>query len=483
MKNLSIKKIALVSLFFHILAAVFSTGFHHFDEHFQIYEFLNFKLGNIPSGDLAWEYREKIRPWFQIFNYWVIHQGLSAVGVSSPFVMAFFFRLATSLFGWGALVSLYPVIRYWFKEVKFQKLAWAMVHLSWFIPYIQVRTSSESFGISFFLLGFSLFMNCVHNQKHSAWDSFLAGIFFGLSYLSRFQMALPIAFLWFWAVSFRRDLARDLFQFAIAIVLIIGVGFVYDFWGYGVWSFSLWHYFRTNFLEGIMGSVQQYPWYWYLRWSFLRGIPPVALPLILATLWGWWRYRKHPLTWITFPLFAFHSWVGHKELRYIYPAIVVCPFYLVYWLQDHREKVEVLWQKRWVRGLTKFVIGVNFLFLFISSMRPANPSVKFYQYLYNHPEIKEIYALHESPYTMLGLPISFYKPSYLKDYVLKDENEISFEKGQYFFFNRGHHIIKWEKDERCQIKFMAYPRWSLNYNIGNWLSRSRVWSLFYCHSK
>ena len=100
----------------HLFAAIFSSGFQHFDEHFQIYEFLNLKLGGTTSDNLPWEYREQIRPWFQVSIYYVFHQALSFVGVKSPFFMATFFRVVTSLFGLFALTRMLPLIKIWIKS-------------------------------------------------------------------------------------------------------------------------------------------------------------------------------------------------------------------------------------------------------------------------------------------------------------------------------------------------------------------------------
>ncbi|MBK5097796.1 MAG: hypothetical protein JJE01_08435 [Gemmatimonadetes bacterium] len=46
----------LVALVLNLAAAYFSWGFHQFDEHFQILEFANYKLGNSPASDLPWEF-------------------------------------------------------------------------------------------------------------------------------------------------------------------------------------------------------------------------------------------------------------------------------------------------------------------------------------------------------------------------------------------------------------------------------------------
>lgn len=470
------KTIFYVSLAFHIIAAIFSSGFQHFDEHFQIYEFLNYKLGNIPASNLPWEFHEQIRPWFQVYIYFIFHKVLGLIGIQSPFVFAFVTRLFTSLFGLFALTRLLPLIKKWFHSKESQLIAWGALNLSWFIPYIQTRTSSESFGISFFLWGLSLFLIAINENKKLLSLGFGAGILFGLSYLSRSQMSVMVATLWFWAVFFEHKKWKALVSSAVAILCIIGIGVFFDKWGYGNWTFSTWHYFRVNFLEDALSKFGTDPWYWYVRLSFNRGIPPVSLPIMLVTFWGWWKFRKHPLTWATAPMFFFHSAIGHKELRFIFPVIVLAPLYLGFFYEFYKEKIVSLWEKKSFRGLIKFIIGVNFLFLVIASFRAANPSVNFYSYVWNN-DVKNITVVGENPFTMLGLPLEFYKKKVVSINVVK---EYSPNIKGHLFFNRGRFVFEMEKNSNCKLQYLTYPKWVLNFNVGNWISRSRVWSLYQC---
>lgn len=482
MNKLNFKNIFYVSLAFHLFTTIFSTGFQHFDEHFQIYEFLNFKLGNIPSSNLPWEFQSQIRPWFQVFIYFLFQKTINFVGITSPFISAFVFRLVTSLLGLYSLTKLYPLIKRWIPEEKYQIQTWAFLNLCWFVPYIQTRTNSESFGASFFILGLSIFVLAVEDKKNLFLAGVTSGIFFGLSYLSRSQMCFAVAFIWIWGLIFNKEQWKTLLGSALSIVLVIAVGALFDFWGYGEWTFSTWNYFKANFLDGVLKTHSQFPWYWYLRWAYTRGIAPISIPIIIATLWGWWKLKKHPLTWATFPFFLFHSYVGHKELRFIFPMILLTPIYLGLFVFRFKDKVNSLNEKKWFRGIVKFIIGVNFLFLIIASFRAANPSANFYQYVWNNPEVKEIKVHGENPYTMLGLPLEFYKDKSLKITQVENlEEYLSNLQGEEFlFFNKGRFVSQMEGNKICSLQYLTYPKWVLKFNIGNWISRSRVWSLYKC---
>lgn len=227
-----------------------------------------------------------------------------------------------------------------------------------------------------------------------------------------------------------------------------------------------------------MAKVKHYPWYWYIRWGLLRGLPPVSIPLIAITLWGWIKNWRHPLTWMTLPLFIFHSLVGHKEVRYLFPSMVLAPLFLLVFYYENKDKVENWWQKKWVRGLTNFAIIVNVGALIVASTKAVNPSVNFYSFLWKQQEISKIYAKDESPFTMLGLDIEFYKKPGFEVEVWKDSIE---EEGKYIFLRKGHEYFEFANKGNCKSLYLAYPEWILHFNVGNWLSRSRVWSLFKCN--
>ena len=47
----------------HLSAIVWSRGYHHPDEHFQVLEFIGWKLGLVPIEKMPWELPERMRPW------------------------------------------------------------------------------------------------------------------------------------------------------------------------------------------------------------------------------------------------------------------------------------------------------------------------------------------------------------------------------------------------------------------------------------
>ena len=155
----------LIGFFIHCLFAIFSTGFHHFDEHFQILEFLNAKLGKTPIKELPWEFHHQMRSWTQPGLYLLMAKFWSLLSIEDPFFWVFSFRLLTSLVGWISLCSLCLAVFFLFKENIKRKWAIILLNLTWYIPYIQTRPSSEGLGSNVFILGLSMMIWGLMRQK------------------------------------------------------------------------------------------------------------------------------------------------------------------------------------------------------------------------------------------------------------------------------------------------------------------------------
>src|SRR5689334_12377178 len=96
----------MLSLVLHFIAAVMSGGFYHNDEHFQILEFVNAKLGRSPFADLPLEFREVMRPWLLPAILTGLTRVLESLGIHSPLSWAMTYRFFASLIGWIATVGL-----------------------------------------------------------------------------------------------------------------------------------------------------------------------------------------------------------------------------------------------------------------------------------------------------------------------------------------------------------------------------------------
>jgi len=83
-----------------------SVGHYGTDEHFQILEFANYKLGLTPINDLPWEFPARVRSGLQPMLAYGAIRAADTLGANSPFTQVFLLRLITGLlclwmyFGW-----------------------------------------------------------------------------------------------------------------------------------------------------------------------------------------------------------------------------------------------------------------------------------------------------------------------------------------------------------------------------------------------
>ena len=156
------------------------------------------------------------------------------------------------------------------------------------------------------------------------------------------------------------------------------------------------------------------------------------------------------------------------------------------WLKRREE----LFQKSWVRFLRKTFIVINFVLLVQISFRGLQGSVKFYQFTYGmEDKLDVVHVLGDlAPYRVAALNQHFFNFHYPEQILIPDDNrnEIIKEKlasGKPFwlFSTRGKFYFEMAKIDKCKLTYLSIPKWTLNINIGNWIGRSELWSLFKCN--
>jgi phosphatidylinositol glycan class B len=157
------KIILLIAIVWYIVTAFNSNGFYHPDEHFQILEFANFKSNDSPVEDLSWEYQAKIRPTMQIWLAYSLFNVLKFFGAYNPFFAAFILRLITGMLSITAIYLFCKNTATYFK-VKDLNLYLVISLFLWFVPFISVRYSSETWSGLFLILAISQYFG---NRKNA----------------------------------------------------------------------------------------------------------------------------------------------------------------------------------------------------------------------------------------------------------------------------------------------------------------------------
>lgn len=468
----------LISLGLHLVAAVFSTGYQNSDEHFQILEFLNTFLGGTPASALPIEYGHMIRPWFQPFLYWVPVRLLMVLGIHNPFTWAFAMRLLSSFIGWLSVVSLALCVPIWIKEERWRK--WSVIALSlfWCLPALHARTSSENLSGALFVIGLCWAVKLMdRSPSPSSLKWVVPGIFWGLAFEARYQLGFMVAggFFWFAFISKRR--IRELSILFAGILLAIGFGTYLDFLGYGKWTFAPWNYFNFNLIQDYVSSTDVSPWWDYFRRSWTESVPVLGFLTLMGLILFWIRDPKHVLTWSHAPLFLVHLAIGHKETRFLFPLAHAAPVALMILLSTkHREHSIGEWiiKRKPLRWASDAVIFLNGIALVTLSIVPATPGMRFYKAVYDRSLQELYYSPGQDPYTLLGIPMYFYRP--------KNLNLLPLEKTApstvFWYASPSAKLnadLSPELASRCQAVTHSLPDIQA-------LARLRNWTLFECHA-
>lgn len=470
----------------HLIAAIFSVGFLQYDEHFEVLEFLAFKLGIAPVSDLSFEFGEKMRPWLQPFFYFWTVKFWQIFGIENRFFWSFCFRLFSSLLGITACWSVTLLSFKWFKEQSYKKWVVIAFNVLWFLPFIHARMSAETVGGSLFTIAFSFLL--LSNPNGKIIKSLIIGLIFGFAFQARYHIGIMILFLFLWMLLFRYVKISTLSLLSLGVFCGIGVGIVIDYWGYGAWALAPYNYFHQNIVMNIASKWGVAPWWDYFRLIFKKGVAPIGLIIIIAHLWFWIKNPKHVLTWTTLPFFFIHSYVAHKEMRFLFPlAHFIIPIG-IFVILDIRKKLPALLEKKWIRIAGTVVIWINVVLAIQVAFRPVHISTNFYSYIKsNQLDFKKLYVVGDlNPYGLAALPMNYYNFYHPKVELFPTPKDIaqinSSETDFWLFASRGHQFLDLKNRKECELHYLSYPKWVLNLNIGNWLKRSEVWSLFRCRN-
>ena len=369
-----------------LITAWFSETFFFPDEHFQILEYMATKLGLTSPADLPWEYAAKARPFLQPFLYYLIAKPLMILGVKDAFDLMFVLRLVTGVFSLGVLAIF---ARFMLEEFQCESERFAYAKLlpfMGFLPYLFVRTASETAAAAFFTLAVVV---AVRGARANSWYQLAwAGLLGGIAFECRFQAAFLVLGLMAWlAIEARLQWAK-LAGFGVAGLAVLALSALIDHWGYGVWCFPPWNYVDVNLIQGIASKTfGASPWYAYFYLEPGTIFAPVTAVLMIAMVVACLRNSRHVVTWVTVPFFIGHCLIGHKEERFLFPLVIVATAYPILAFAPGRPFpfFDRLWA--WRRSVAAKLVGWSavaamlFLAVYPFGLRPH---MKMAKYLYHH---------------------------------------------------------------------------------------------------
>jgi phosphatidylinositol glycan class B len=448
-----------------VVTACFSDLYYFPDEHYQVLEFMSLKLGLVTPASLPWEYAAHIRPWTQPLLYYLIAKPLLLAGIKDMFLVTFVLRLATGLLSVTALAlfarELLPSIK-----GEDEKLAFARyLPFFGFLPYLFVRTASETLSAAFFTLSLALMLRGRTGSRF-----FWAGVLGGLAFDCRYQTAFLIIGLFAWLAVIERVRLKMLSVFAAAMALSVLAGTGADRWGYGVWNFTPWLYFKANILDSVAAhEFGTAPFFAYFYLEPAQFFAPITALLMAAIVVMWFRNPRHVLTWVTLPFFVMNMVVAHKEPRFLFPLALLATAFPVLAFSPQIARWRPFAARVWAwrrSGLAKFATMVSVLVMLFLAVYPFGfrPHMPMARYVYrNFPRGLAAYSLDKIPFESYPM----YRPPGTRFESLKTKTELQslLEKGPVYFFAGRPSLppALLPAGARAQVIYSEFPLEALGY--------------------
>jgi GPI mannosyltransferase 3 len=475
------RNLFFISLVVYLTTAFFSVGYYHADEHFQILEFCNYKLGKSPASDLPWEFNERIRPTLQPALALGFIKIASAIGISSPYTWALLMRLITAVLSWFLTCHLCLLLMKNFSSEVGKKAFLLLTLFSWFVPFICVRFSSENYSALTFLSVVYLLINFNEGERTNFRDLLLAGLLLGFSFFFRFQIAFAILGLGAWLLFIKRMKIKYLLLIIFAATCAISICIYIDYWFYGKFELTPVNYFISNIVDNKAAQWGVYPWWWYFNLVFQQAVPPFSIFLLIFFFVGLYKKPKDIFTWCMVPFLIAHFLVGHKEMRFLFPMLLGFMYLTAVGIENIYASNKY---PKLLRIAFRFSLVINVPLIIVRMFIPAQEGIAYFKFIqdYSVENNLTLFSIERNVYELSGLPVNFYKPASSSLKVFKDRDEW----GAYVKEKQPPSAIILERTLTVENKFVGYntnsiycvfPLWIRYFNFGDWQSRAEIWNI------
>ena len=472
------RNIFIAGLLVQVITAWFSVGYFHPDEHYQVLEFCNYKLGFSPLKDLPWEYLAHCRAALQPAIAYCVSSFFLAIGAYNPFMVAFVLRLMVGVLTWYTTLRVVTILLRDFKTERGRQFFVACSFLLWFVPYIGVRFSAEAISADLFFLALTL----LYKKEYRGQNMLLTGLLLGFALFFRLQVGFAFIGLAIWLLFILRPAFSQYLLLVAGGVVAIGCSILIDHWFYGQWVLTPLNYFNVNIIQHVAAKFGVDPWWYYFKLFINMGIVPLSVPLLLLFFRGIWFRPWHLFSLVCYTFFVGHILIGHKEMRFLFPASIAFIFLACLGME---QVMKVLPQKGILNVFFRLLVTINMAILLFKMFTPAEELMKYFGFIYSYAQKQNttIVSFKESPYKLDVIECNFYKPKNLDIEVLKDSASLRTllqnNKGQaVIYLSRTLQPGPELNGFKTEKIYCEFPDWLLQFNINHWEDRSYIWSVY-----
>ncbi len=290
----------------------------------------------VTENTMYGEYYWRMRSWFQpAYGYAIAKVVIAIIGDYPLLIERVIYFCNYLLF----ILSLWCFLRwsnlneYHYKNKTPLYFILAAIALYPLSPTYITTTSQEAFS-SYFLV-FFLYTWYLAEKRVPCYKKgilfFVSGLLACCCFQSRFQVAfIMLPYVCVYGIdALRRKDYNVIFYYSYFILggLVLLVGqLCIDYWGYGVWTFPPYHYFRVNLIEGLAARFSVDPFYYYITKKWIYIVLFLLAVYILRPLKNI-HHLAICLSIISF--FMMHTIISHKENRFLIPLLVPFCYVLI----------------------------------------------------------------------------------------------------------------------------------------------------------
>ena len=415
-----IRWLLAVSLLTQLLFCITQVGFLHPDQHFQLIEFSSWQLGNPSGATSVWELTSQIRPTLQVYLFSAFVEVCQFLHVDDAYMQLLILRILFGLVGF----ALFNFIAFhYFKDERRQLfLVLLLLNFSWTLPYIRTLFSSEMASSIVFFGAILLY----ELKKERTLYLIVIGFLFSLSFYFRFQMAFALVGFGIWMLLIEKSYAR-LVPMGVGFAIGVGLNVVLDYYFYHQLVFTPYSYYRVNITEGKAAEFGTSSFLFYVvMLTLVVGTPPLSVFLFYYSLKATLKQYRQPLVFAVVFFIVGHSFVGHKEERFLFPVLNVMPI-IVGWglpafIQYYQTHINV---QGFLKGILYISLSLTVITLLFFVLNPYSQSLEFSRKLTNEfkGSTPTIYCLNRTPFeTENHLPLTFYRRSALNLNLVRINN-------------------------------------------------------------
>lgn len=183
------------------------------------------------------------------------------------------------------------------------------------LAYMGDRTLNEVWAAHLLVLGAYLLLP---GRRVGPRRCLSAGAVLALVFVLRPQLAPAVALVALWNPG--RETGRNLSTVLAGGLCIVALAALLDALTLGSPLASIWRYVQYNVLDGVSATFGTEPWYYYAAAEL--AIWGGALPILIVLAAMGTRRTWLPLA-TALVIIGSHSFIAHKEYRFIYPAVVL----------------------------------------------------------------------------------------------------------------------------------------------------------------